>query len=209
MLKEEKINENYLLFIKYLEKYNCYSQEMDNEIGELIKRSPYSIYTMYGGAYDGGLIDITLNNLCKNGFKINENAFGRNSGDKIQNTFLYVNPSMLMRCLLLINLSKSIMFTKQHNTWKASNGQPYEFNPNLTTKLKTGERTLYLCQKYDIKLSEEEYEAISNFDNNENGGEIYQSPLSSIIKSAMLLTSVELRQKYLIENNKNNEIEEI
>ena len=36
MLSENKITANYLNFIKYLEKYECYSEQMFIELGEKI-----------------------------------------------------------------------------------------------------------------------------------------------------------------------------
>ena len=61
MLTEEKINANFLKFRNYLEKYDCFSEEMFNEIGEKIKYAPFSREKEYGGAEPGSLIDVTLN----------------------------------------------------------------------------------------------------------------------------------------------------
>ena len=71
----------------------------------------------------------------------------------------------------------------------------YEFVENKT-KLNLGQRSLYLCQKYGIKLEEEEFEAFLSIDDNEKG-EMYQTPLYSIVKAAKMFTMVELRKKYL------------
>ena len=35
-MNPEKININYLKFIEYLQKYNCYSEQMMNDLGEKI-----------------------------------------------------------------------------------------------------------------------------------------------------------------------------
>lgn len=37
MISEEKINSNFVLWVERLKKYNCYSEEMINEIGESLK----------------------------------------------------------------------------------------------------------------------------------------------------------------------------
>ena len=37
MLSDSKINANYLAYLKRLEKYGCYSEEMINDIGKTLK----------------------------------------------------------------------------------------------------------------------------------------------------------------------------
>jgi hypothetical protein len=66
------------------------------------------------------------------------------------------------------------------------------------TKMKLGQRSIYLCQKYGIKLEEEEFEAFFAIDSNvDETGACYQSPLYTMVKITKMLTEVELRQKYL------------
>lgn len=199
----EKINANYLLFIKYLEKYECYSEEMIKEIGDKIKMAPYSREVEFGGAEPGSLIDVTLNKLCKIGAQINTNALGKNGGDKIGHPNLCVNQHMLMRVLLLMNLAKAEMFVPVTDDWKARRGINYDF-VEMKTKMKLGQRSLYLCQKYGIKLSEEEFDAFSTIDISDETGERFLSPLYAVVKTAKMLTLIELRQEYLrgTENNK-------
>ena len=200
MLTEEKLNANYLKFINYLQKYNCYSEDMMKEIGEKIKVAPYSMERDMGGAYDGAMIDVTLNMLCKIGAQINNNAMGANGGEKIAHPLLAVNNNMLMRVLLLINIAKAEMFTPNKSEWHRKNlGKMYEFVENKT-KLKLGARSLYLCQKYGIKLEEEEFEAFLTIDNPDDSGERFQSPLYTMVKATKMFTLVELRQKQLMNN---------
>lgn len=200
MLTEEKINANFLTYIKYLEKYNCYSEEMITEIGNKIKYAPYSKNTEYGGAEPGGLVDVTLNVLCRLGAEINSNALGANGGQNIKHPYLCVNQNMLMRVLLLMNIAKCEMF-EEGDTWHKNHGMPYDFVDN-TTKLKIGERSLYLCQKYGIKLTEEEFEAFKVIDQEDVKGERFQTPLYSVVAAAKMFTLVELRMKQLEEKNK-------
>ena len=200
MLTEEKLNANYLKFINYLQKYNCYSEDMMKELGEKIKVAPYSMERDMGGAYDGAMIDVTLNTLCKIGAQINNNAMGANGGDKIAHPLLAVNNNMLMRVLLLINIAKAEMFTPNKSEWHKKNlGRMYEFVENKT-KLKLGARSLYLCQKYGIQLEEEEFEAFLTIDNPDDTGERFQSPLYTMVKATKMFTLVELRQKQLASN---------
>ena len=200
MLTSEKINLNYITFCNKLKKYNCYSEQMINEIGEQLKDCSFSMNDDSGSAYQGSMIDIVLNHLCSVAYNINEVVFGPTG----KFNSMRVNPDMLMRVLLLQHIAKAEMFVNTRDTWKVKKGMLYEFNTNLKASLKLGERSLYLCQKYGIELAEEEYEAIRIIDKSEDDKIMfYINPLCSIVKMANQFVAVEMRQKYI--NNKEKE----
>ena len=200
MLTPEKINLNYITFCNKLKKYNCYSEQMINEIGEQLKDCSFSMNDDRGSAYQGSMIDIVLNHLCSVAYNINEVVFGPTG----KFNSMRVNPDMLMRVLLLQHIAKAEMFVNTRDTWKVKKGMLYEFNTNLKASLKLGERSLYLCQKYGIELAEEEYEAIRIIDKSEDDKIMfYINPLCSIVKMANQFVAVEMRQKYI--NNKEKE----
>lgn len=206
MLSEEKINSNYVKWVKCLEKYNCFSQIMVDDIGDKIKNAPFTLHENMGGAYQGAMIDIVLNHLCTIAAHINENGFKGDDENKVNHPNLYVNKFMLMRVLLLQHISKAEMFVPQEQVWKAKNGQFYDFSTDLNTKLKTGERSLFMCQKYGIELSEEEYEAMCIIDKSEENGDIYSNSLSMLVKYVNKLTAIDVRYKQM-KKNKKEEIE--
>ena len=78
MLSEERLNQNYLMFINRMEKYGCKSEAMLDEMGQRIKYATYNRNEEDGGCYNGAIIDVTLNKLCKLGYQLNENVFGAN-----------------------------------------------------------------------------------------------------------------------------------
>lgn len=197
MLTEEKINSNYVKWVKCLEKYNCFSQTMVDDIGDKLKDAPFTLHENMGGAYQGAMIDIILNHLCSIAAHINENGLRGNEENKVNHPNLYVNKHMLMRVLLLQHISKAEMLVYQTQPWKAKNGQFYEFNQDLNTSLRTGERSLYMCQKYGIELSEEEYEAMRIIDKEEENSDMFSTPLSMIVKFANKLTTIDIRYKQL------------
>ena len=200
MLTPEKINLNYITFCNKLKKYNCYSEQMINEIGGQLKDCSFSMNDDSGSAYQGSMIDIVLNHLCSVAYNINEVVFGPTG----KFNSIRVNPDMLMRVLLLQDIAKAEMFVNTRDTWKVKKGILYEFNTNLKASLKLGERSLYLCQKYGIELAEEEYEAIRIIDKSEDDKIMfYINPLCSIVKMANQFVAVEMRQKYI--NNKEKE----
>lgn len=204
MLTTEKINLNFITFCKKLEKYNCYSEQMINELGEEIKNCSFSLNEDTGSCYQGSMIDIVLNHLCSIAYNVNECVFGING----RFSEMKVNPDMLMRVLLLQHLAKAEMFVPQREQWKIKRGQYYDFNPDLKSSLRLGERSLYLCQKYGIEVSEEEFEAIRIIDKlDDDKINSFLTPLCSIVKMANQFVAVEMRQKYL-NNKKQEETEE-
>ena len=198
MLSEEKINTNYIKWIEKLQKYSCYSEEMINDIGNNIKTASFSINETSGCAYSGSMIDVVLNKLCTIAFSINE--FGYKYSQNLK-----VNPQMLMRVLLLQHISKCELFIPQTQQWKLKNGFPFEFNPDLNAKLKCGERSLYLCNRYGIKFSEDEFEAMTIIDKQDEKFDFFITPLSALVKSVNQMAQIDLR----IEYNKNKQINTI
>jgi hypothetical protein len=194
-ITEEKINRNYLLWIEYLKKYNCYSDELINDYGEAIKLASFAMNETSGGAYQGSLLDIVLSNLCVIASHINENAFGINDKGKIKHPFLQTDKHSLMKVLLLQHISKAEMFVPSNEQWKINKGMLYEFNPSLQTALKLGERSVFLCMKYNIHLTEEEYEAMKICDKDEEKNNSFITPLAEIVKIANQLTAIEIYNK--------------
>lgn len=208
MISEEKINSNFVLWVERLKKYNCYSEEMINEIGEKLKNASFSLSTSIGSAYNGSMIDTVLNHLCTIAYHLNEDAFGINARQKYKHNSLRVDSDMLMRVLLLQHISKCELFAAQDQQWKISKGYLYDFNSELKTSLKTGERSIYLCQKYGIKLSEEEFEAMRIIDKEEDfKNNSYMTPLCAIVKIANQLTAIETYRNNLVNNKQKEKIE--
>lgn len=195
-ITEEKINKNYLLWIDCLKKYDCYSEELIDEYGDAIKTASFAMNETSGGAYQGSLLDIVLSKLCVIASHINENAFGVNDKGKIRHPLLQVDKNVLMKVLLLQHISKAEMFIPSNEQWKINKGMFYEFNPNTQTALKLGERSIFICQKCGIKLTEEEYDAMKVCDKDEEKNNSFVTPLAELVKIANQLTAIEIYQKH-------------
>lgn len=194
-LSEEKLNRNYILWIECLKKYNCYSEELIDEYGERIKNSSFALTKSSGGAYQGSLLDVVLSNLCVIATHINECAFGMNDKQKLKHQYLNVNKESLMKVLLLQHISKCELFTPSTEQWKVGKGILYEFNQDLPTSLKYGDRSVYICQKCGIKFTEEEYDAMKVCDKDEDKTNSFVTPLAEIVKISNQLTAIEIYQK--------------
>lgn len=189
MLTQEKINTNFVTYTKLLEKYGCYSQRLMDELGDNIKNCSFAMNEDSGSAYQGAMIDVVINVLCKIAHNINEKGFA-------DNPYLKVNNFNLMRVLLLQHIAKAQMFVPQREQWKLKKGSLFDFNDNLEAVLKLGARTIFLCQKYGIELSEAEYEAIGCIDKTEDKYDYLLSPLCAIVKYANIMTAIECKKRY-------------
>lgn len=195
-LTEEKRNLNFVLWTKKLKDYNCYSESLINELGEKLKNASFNMNESNGGCYEGALIEVILNNLCTLGYHINELAFGLNSKGKRNHPFLNVNTEMIMRVLLLQHISKAEYFVTQTENWKKNKGYLFDFNGELETQLKLGERSAFLCMKHGIQLSEIEFEAMTIVDKDDKCFNSHQNQLVVLVKTINQLVAVELQRKY-------------
>lgn len=195
-LTEEKRNSNFAIWVSKLQQYHCHSDSLISELGDKLLNATYNGAEKNGGAYDGALIDIVLNNLCVMATHLNVCAFGKNEKGKLRHKYLEVDQNSLMRVLLLQHISKSLLFVPQTNKWKKDNGFTYEFNGDISTQLKVGEKSAYLCFKHGIELSECEYEAMTIIDKEEKAFNSYINPLAYVVKTANNFTAIELQQKY-------------
>lgn len=195
-LTEEKRNLNFVLWTKKLKDYNCYSESLINELGEKLKNASFNMNEANGGCYEGSLIEVILNNLCTLGYHINELAFGLNDKGKRNHPFLNVNTEMIMRVLLLQHISKAEYFVTQTENWKKNKGYLFDFNGELETQLKMGERSAFLCMKHGIQLSEIEFEAMTIVDKDDKCFNSHQNQLVVLVKTINQLVAVELQKKY-------------
>lgn len=195
-ITEERINKNYLLWIEYLKKYNCYSEELINDYGDEIKNGSFAMTEGTGASYQGSLLNVVLNNLCVIATHINESAFGVNGNGKTKHQYLYVDKKSLMKVLLLQHISKAEMFVASTEQWKINKGIFYDFSQHLGTSLKLGERSIFLCMKYGIKLTEEEYDAMKICDKDDEKNNSFVTPLAELVKISNQLTAIETYQKH-------------
>ena len=114
----------------------------------------------------------------------------------MKHPFLSVNMDMLMRVLLLQHISKAELYIPQTENWKKNKGFLYDFNGEIESQLKLGERSAFLCMKHGIKLSELEFEAMTIIDKDEKSFNSHQTPLVILVKMINQLVAIELQRKY-------------
>jgi hypothetical protein len=183
MITEEVKNQNFILFQKKLEKLGIDIQPMIDGIGDKLLNAPCSTSIDSGLAYDGALIHNILKVITPYAVRINELLPDSIKVDKIS----------LVKVCLLHQLSKALMFIPNDNTWEIEKrGMLYKYaESNLA--LKTGIRSLILCQEYGIKFTPEEVEAMTIIDREptDEQARFFANPISVIVRQANELATLE------------------
>lgn len=135
-------------------------------------------------AYDGALISHVLKVITPYAVRINELL-----PEKIQ-----VNKDSLVKVCLLHQIAKSIMFIKNDNSWEVTNkGVWYKYVPS-TLALKTGMRSLIMCQECGIEFTAEEIEALTILEReNDEQAKYYCGTMSVIVKQANELALLQIK----------------
>lgn len=184
---KEKINKNNQTFIEKNELYGVLSKELLEYLGEDLLSAPASTMKSLHNAFPGGLIDHIL--------KTTKYAIGIN---KLLPTGMEVESQSIVKVCFLHQIGKTFLYKWCESEWHRNNqGKMYEFNEELTS-MKIGERSVYYAMKYGVKLSEEEYQAIVNYDKPEDDKQSkwYSSTLSTILKQANELAIIEEKNNY-------------
>ena len=180
MISEEKINSNYLLYMKQLEGAGLDTKKLVEKFGENIKKGTYATSIDYKFCYDGSLITFSLD-LLKTAIKINE----------ILPKEVQADVKSLVKVCLLIFISKAEMYRKTCEDWKIKKGILYEFSP-YEYALKTGIRSVQMCNECGIIFDAPEMEAMISIDRSPEESQVrYNSSLiSGIVNSSLMLTTI-------------------
>jgi len=184
---KEKINKNNQTFLEKNELYGILTKELLEYLGEDLLTAPASTMKSLHNAFPGGLIDHIL--------KTTKYAIGIN---KLLPTDMEVEAQSIVKVCFLHQIGKTFLYKWCESEWHRNNqGKMYDFNEELTS-MKIGERSVYYAMKYGVKLSEEEYQAIVNYDKPEDDKQSkwYGSTLSTILKQANELAIIEEKNNY-------------
>lgn len=157
----DKLNKNLEVYKSKFIKYGFYSEEFFNDFSEKLKLAPYS--KDLNGNYPGGMINMTLN-ITKNILAFNVQLGNKYSDD------------ILIKTVFLSQISKAEMFI-----FDVEN-KTINFNSKLIA-LKSSEHSLRLCNKYNIKVEDEIFQAIVNLDKEfDKQAKFFSTPLSGLLK---------------------------
>jgi len=179
---KDKILKNKDIFLEKNKLYGILSKELVDYLGEELFTAPASTMKSLHNAFPGGLIDHIL--------KTTKYAIGIN---KLLPQSYEVDAQSIVKVCFLHQIGKTFLYKWNESEWHRNNqGKMYEFNEELVS-LKIGERSAYYSLKYGIQLTDEEYQAIINYDKSDDDKQSkwYGCTLSTILKQANELAIIE------------------
>ena len=179
MLTIAQLEGNQKKFKETNQKYNIFTKELEDFLGDGIYTSPTSSTLNMIGCYPGGLLHHIIK-ACRYSIKLNE----------ILPDELKQPVASIVKVAFLCQIGKVFMF--KLNDRAAQNGKMYDFDDNIV-RLHVGERSAYYALKYGVKLTEEEYQAIINIDkdNDDKMARYFSTSLTQIIKNGFELAIME------------------
>ncbi|MBR6515517.1 MAG: hypothetical protein IKT40_01540 [Bacilli bacterium] len=191
MITTEAKFKNYSIFLTKLKELGIDVEPLDQNLREKLMNAPYAYSNEMGLAYDGCLLQNIVRVFTPYAIKVNESLPEDIRADK----------NSLLKVCLLHQISKAVTFEKNNNQWEVNNrGLVYRF-AKVPGSLKTGMRSLIMCQNLGITFTEVEAEAMIVMDRDENDTQVkfYSSNLSTVLKVANELTFLQNRLEKLNE----------
>jgi hypothetical protein len=179
MLTIEQLEKNKAKFTETNQKYNIFTKELEEFLGDGFYTSPMSSSLNMIGCYPGGLLHHIIK-ACRYTLKINE----------ILPDDLKQSVASIVKVAFLCQIGKVFMF--KLNDRPVQNGKMYDFNDDIV-RLHIGERSAYYAIKCGVQLDETEYQAILNIDkeSDDKMAKYFSSILSQIIKNGFELAVME------------------
>lgn len=190
MLNKDIILENFKKYTNALDGLGIDSDALYDQLGvDFISAPSKTTNTMYG-AFEGGLID--------NAMRVT------NYSIKLNNA-LPEQVRLPKRSLILVSMIHSIglsqMFTPNTSKWHVDKlGKVYEFKDDLIS-MSAGERSIKLFIDSGNKLTDEEYQAILNYNKiDDKQSKFFTCNLGIILQSAIAMAQIE--ENVLLEQSK-------
>ena len=186
MISKEKIDKNKTKFFETNERYQIFTNELIEFLGEDYFLAPASPSLDLYGAYPGGLLDHTLK-VCKYSLNVNETL---PESIRLEN-------SKILKTVFLSQIGKVFLFKFNESEWHRINlGKMYTYRDEDMIALRVGERSAYYAMRYGCNLDEEEYQSIINIDKDSEDkmAKWHSSILGQIIKHGFELALID--EKY-------------
>ena len=184
---KHKILKNKETFLEKNSLYGVLTKELLDFLGEHLMTAPASSMKSLHNAFPGGLVDHIL--------KTTKYAIGIN---KLLPENEQVDTHSIVKVCFLHQIGKTFLYKWNESEWHRKNlGKIYEYNEEVAS-LKIGERSAYYSLKYGVKLEEEEYQAIINYDKpaDDKQSKWYGGTLTTILKQANDLAIIEEKNNY-------------
>lgn len=181
-LKKEQITKNVTKYFKTAQEYGFMNEELTTFLGQDFIKAPASTMKDLHNAFEGGLIDHLL--------RVTKYAVSLN--DSILPDDQKIDKKSLVKVGLLHQIGKAHLYTPCTSEWHIKHqGKMYDFADVVS--MRVGERSAFYVLTHGIKLTEEEYQAIINYDKDESDkqAKYHTNTLGEILKIANQLAIME------------------
>lgn len=176
MSDTKMITKNKKIFEMTNEKYNVYTPKLVEFLGDALFTAPASTMESLHNAFDGGLMDHLIR-VAKYAAMFNE---------ILPENMRYTKESII-KVSFLHDIGKVFLYKPCESDWHRKNqGKLYEFTED-NISMTVGERSLFYALSHEVLLTEEEAQAILNF-NKEDDDKMarwHSTPLSKVLKTAV------------------------
>lgn len=176
MIKQEQIVKNTKKYFQTAQEQGFMTEDLMSFLGEDFIKAPASTMSDLHNAFEGGLIDHLLR-VTKFAISINENVLPEH---------LKLDKKTIIKTCFLHQIGKAHLYLPCTSEWHRTNqGKMYEFNDELVS-MRVGERSAYYALSNNVSLTEEEYQAIVNYDkdNTDKQAKYHNSLLGDLLKMA-------------------------
>lgn len=180
VISDERVTSNAKKFFEVGKKKGFINDDLITFLGADFVNAPASTRKEYVGSYRGGLIETSLQ-IAKQMINSNKNL----REDK------RVDEDSIMKVAFLHQIGKARLFVPAEE-WQIKRGQNYDFNENLVS-MRVSERSLFYATSNGIKFTEEEFQAIINYDksSDDKQSKIYNSSLGKLLRIGNEMIEIE------------------
>ena len=182
MLSVPQLEANKKKFLETNEKYKILTDELLTFFGDDLYTAPASTTLDMYGCFPGGLLNTTIK-ACKYAIQIND----------LLPVVNRVSKESIVKCTFISQIGKVFMLIPNPSEWHKKNlGKMYDFR-ETDVKLKSSERSIYYASRYGVSLTEEEFQAVINYekDSDDKQAKYFSLPLTQIIKQGFDLAILE------------------
>lgn len=182
-LKSEQIVKNTKKYFQTANEQGFMTEELMNFLGGSFISAPASTMSDLNNAFEGGLVDHLLR-VTKYAVSINENVLPEN---------LRLDKKQLIKVCFLHQIGKAHLYTPCTSEWhKTNQGKMYQFNDDMVS-MRVGERSAHYALSNGVSLTEQEFQAIVNFDKDDTDkqAKYHTSTLGNLLKMANELAIIE------------------
>jgi hypothetical protein len=180
-----KIEKNKNRFIDSVNNNGSFiTSELYEFLGEDLWSAPASTTLQLHNCFPGGLVDHILK-VTTYAVRINDTLPEK----------LRVGKESLIKVCFLHQIGKVKLYLLNSVDWELKKGMLYRFNEELAS-MKISERSILYCNRFNVKLTDNEFQAIMNFEKTEDDKQSrwYSDILSIILKQSIELAIYEEKQ---------------